>query len=126
MKKLALVFALLVPMAAACGGGGGAAELLKKMEEAKNKTCACKDKACVDKVKEEMMGWMMKNADKFKNVKPTKAQDEKADKLDDEMDKCAEKFDKPADPPPADPAPADPAPADPAPADPAAPAPAGN
>ncbi|MEZ4401881.1 MAG: hypothetical protein R3B06_17765 [Kofleriaceae bacterium] len=102
MKKLALVFAMLIPMAAC--GGGGAAELLGKMKEAKNKVCACKDKACADKVKEDMMAWMMKNADKFKNVKPTKAQDEEADKLDDEMEKCAAKFEKADEPAPTPPA----------------------
>ena len=76
----------------AAGGGGEGDILLGKMREFKNQTCACKDMACLEKVERQAMEWMMKNADKFKDVKPTKAQDEEADKLDDEMDGCKKRI----------------------------------
>jgi hypothetical protein len=62
--------------------------ILKKMEEFKNQVCACKDKACVDSVQKSMMDWAMKNMDSMKDMKPTKAQDEAADKLESQMDAC--------------------------------------
>ncbi|HVK72521.1 MAG TPA: hypothetical protein VM734_04350 [Kofleriaceae bacterium] len=96
MKKILIAVAML-GLAGACGGNA-ADELLGKMKEFKDKTCACKDKACLEKVEKDAMEWMMKNADKFKNVKPSKAQDEAADKLDDEMDACKKKIEEAAAP----------------------------
>jgi hypothetical protein len=125
MKKLALMFALVVPMAAC--GGGAAGEIMKKMKDTKAKVCACKDEACVEAVKKDVAAWMEKNESKFKDFKPSKSQMEALDKIDEEIDKCEEKFEKkaePTPPPPADPVPTPPPadPAAPAPADPAAPA----
>ena len=125
MKKLALMFALVVPMAAC--GGGAAGEVMKKMKDSKDKVCACKDEACVEAVKKDVAAWMEKNESKFKDFKPSKSQMEALDKIDEEIDKCEEKFEKkaePTPPPPADPVPTPPPadPAVPAPADPAAPA----
>lgn len=125
MKKLALMFALVVPMAAC--GGGAAGEIMKKMKDTKAKVCACKDEACVEAVKKDVAAWMEKNESKFKDFKPSKSQMEALDKIDEEIDKCEEKFEKkaePTPPPPADPVPTPPPadPAVPAPADPAAPA----
>ncbi len=104
MKKILIAVAML-GLAGGCGGSA-ADDLLGKMKGIKNKTCACKDMACVEKVEKEGMEWMMKNADKFKNVKPSKSQDAEADKLDDEMDACKAKLKPPE--PAAPPAPADP------------------
>lgn len=125
MKKLALMFALVVPMAAC--GGGAAGEVMKKMKDSKDKVCACKDEACVEAVKKDVEAWVEKNASKLKDFKPSKSQMEALEKIEQEGDKCAEKFEKkaePTPPPPADPVPTPPPadPAAPAPADPAAPA----
>jgi hypothetical protein len=78
--------------------GAGAGSILGAMRGFKDKVCACRDKACVENVEKEMMEWAMKNMDKMKDVKPTKAQDEAADKIEDEMDKCKERL-EPAAPP---------------------------
>ena len=125
MKKLALMFALVVPMAAC--GGGAAGEVMKKMKDSKDKVCACKDEACVEAVKKDVEAWVEKNASKLKDFKPSKSQMEALEKIEQEGDKCAEKFEKkaePTPPPPADPVPtpppADPAAGSAAPADPAA------
>ncbi len=89
MKKILFAVASMA-LVAGCGGGG-ADEMLGKMRGFKDKVCACKDKACVENVEKEMMEWAMKNMDKMKDIKPTKAQDEQADKIQDEMEKCKEK-----------------------------------
>ena len=92
MKKILIAVASMALVAGTGCGGGGADEILGKMKGFKDKVCACKDKACVEGVEKEMMEWAMKNMDKMKNMKPTKAQDEAADKIEDEMDKCKEKL----------------------------------
>jgi hypothetical protein len=83
---------------AASGGGGTpagppitAAEILAKMAEFKNKVCLCKDKACIEKVQSEMMEWAMQHMESMKTMKPTKAEDEQADKIEGEMDACITK-----------------------------------
>jgi hypothetical protein len=146
MKNLAIAF--MVAMAfvsfAGCKKKGG--DSIAKMEGFKNDMCACKDKACSDKVTEAMTKWSQDMA-KEGGDKEAKVSEDDAKKLasiTEEMTKCMTKVmmsgaptpppagDKPADPAaPAAPAgdkPADPAaPAAPAgdkPADPAAPAPA--
>jgi hypothetical protein len=62
--------------------------ILEKLRGFKDKTCACKDKACVERTEKEMTDWILANAESMKNIKPTKAQDEQADKLEAEMDAC--------------------------------------
>ena len=101
MKKILIAVTTIALAAGAGCGGGGADEILGKMRGFKDKVCACKDKACVDNVEKEMMEWAMKNMDKMKNMKPTKAQDEAADKIEDEMDKCKEKIGGGGEAPPA-------------------------
>jgi len=93
MKKILIALGSMALLAGSGCGGGGADELLGKMEGFKNKVCACKDKACVDNVQKEMMEWAMKNMDKYKDTekKATAAQKEKAEKIEDEMEKCVEK-----------------------------------
>ncbi|KAB2889677.1 MAG: hypothetical protein F9K40_19675 [Kofleriaceae bacterium] len=90
MKKILIAVASMA-LVAGCGGGG-ADEMLGKLRSHKDKICACKDKACVENAEKEMMEWLMKNAEKYKDVKPTKAQDEAADKIQDEMEKCKDKL----------------------------------
>lgn len=100
MKKILIAVASMALMTGSGCGGGGADEILGKMRSFKDKVCACKDKACIEGVEKEMMEWAMKNMDKMKNMKPTKAQDEAADKIEDEMDKCKEKVEAAAAPAP--------------------------
>lgn len=67
-------------------------QIVRKMEEFKDMVCACKDKACVDGVKQAMMEWAMKNIETLKVFKPSKEQEERAQHLDAEMDACEEKI----------------------------------
>ncbi len=101
MKKILIAFASMALVAGSGCGGGGADELLGKMRGFKDKMCKCTDKACVDNVEKEMMEWAMKNMEKMKNLKPTKAQDEAGDKLQDEMEKCKDKASGGGEAPPA-------------------------
>jgi hypothetical protein len=154
MKKISFAFicAMALLSFTGCKKKSGAGEAMAKMSEMTDKMCACKDKACSDKVQEDMAKW---TAEQAKNATGDKA----AKVSDDDMKKMAEvskKYgdcmmkamgapdmggtppagDKPAGDKPADPAaPAGDKPADPAapagdkpagdkPADPAAPAPA--
>lgn len=89
MKKILFAVASMA-LVAGCGGGG-ADEMLGKMRGFKDQICKCTDKACVEKVEKDMMEWAMKNMEKMKDIKPTKAQDEAADKIQDEMEKCKDK-----------------------------------
>ena len=77
---------------AASPSGDVVEELLAKLEEAKDLTCACKDTACIDKVEKDVQEWMRANADRFEDVKPTRAQDERADQLDGQMEACNAKL----------------------------------
>jgi len=91
MKKILFVLATM-GLVGACGNSA-ADQILSKMESTKNKICACKDKACVEKAEGEFMEWLMKNADKLKDAeKGSKSQEEKAKKIDAEMEKCKEKI----------------------------------
>lgn len=116
MKKLLFAFTSLALVTGSGCGGGGADEIIGKMRSFKDKMCKCTDKACVEGVEKEMMEWAMKNMEKMQKIAKTatKAQEEAADKIEDEMDKCKDKAMGEA------PAPADPA-APPAPTEPAAP-----
>lgn len=90
MKKILFAVASMA-LVAGCGGGG-ADEMIGKMRGMKDKICACKDKACVENAEKEMMEWLMKNADKFKDVKPTDSQKKAAEKIEEDMEKCKEKL----------------------------------
>ena len=58
----------------------GARAVLRKMDEFADQTCACKDSACADHVEKKMMEWAMANIDELKDLKPTKAEEEEADR----------------------------------------------
>jgi hypothetical protein len=49
-------------------GGNGYAEMLAKMTMFKDRTCACKDKACADAVQEEMTRWSTEQAKAAPNM----------------------------------------------------------
>lgn len=54
----------------------------KAMEGFKDEMCACKDKACAEKVSEKMSKWATDNADKVKkDEKPTPEQEKIAKEL---------------------------------------------
>lgn len=90
MHKLMMALGLTA-LLAACGGGKGFDEILKKGKSFKDATCACKDLACAEKVEADMDAWMEKAVKDFKG-KPSKAQDEAWDKLEDEMKGCKVKL----------------------------------
>jgi hypothetical protein len=69
---LVLVAALSMSVAAGCKKKGGAGEAIAKMEEFQKAMCECKDKACADKVQEDMTKWGTEQA-------KTAAKDEKPD-----------------------------------------------
>jgi hypothetical protein len=58
-----------------------AAEILAKMAEYKDKVCACKDNACVEKIEIEMGEWARANMEAMMALTPTKAEDAEADKI---------------------------------------------
>jgi hypothetical protein len=74
-----------------CGGGNGFDGILKKGKEFKDKTCACKDQACLDGVEKEMEAWFEKAVKDFKG-KPSKAQEEQWDKIEQEAEACEDKI----------------------------------
>lgn len=80
--------------------GRMAENLLSVMRGYKTQVCACGDMRCVEGVEKQMMEWAMRNMEVFKNVKPTKAQEEAADRIEDEMQACKARFEPPAPPPP--------------------------
>ena len=89
MRKF-FVTASLVFGLVACGKSAGD-EALSKMEGFKNDICACKDKACAEKVMKDMMEWGEKFEKDNKDKKPSKEQEEKAEKISKEMQECMEK-----------------------------------
>jgi hypothetical protein len=76
---------------------GGADKILAKMQFFKDEVCACADASCVEDVEKAMMEWAMKNMDLMTDMKPTKAQDEEADRIQDAMEACKDKL-RPAEP----------------------------
>jgi len=74
MNKLMISFLAATSLFAfGCKKKGGASDSIAKMEGFSKDMCACKDKACADKVNEEMTKWgteMAKNAGAAKEEKP--------------------------------------------------------
>ncbi|HEU0030491.1 MAG TPA: hypothetical protein VFQ53_07660 [Kofleriaceae bacterium] len=87
-----MIIASVVLGLGACGKKGGADDALAKMEDFKKQVCACADMACAEKVSKEMDKYMEEFEKNNKDVKPTKEQDEKADKIGDEMSACMKKL----------------------------------
>jgi hypothetical protein len=61
---------------------------LAALEQLKIKTCACADLPCVEKVGLEHQAWKAKAKSALAGVKSTKAQEERGNRLDDEMKAC--------------------------------------
>jgi hypothetical protein len=100
MSKLSMfAFAVGSVLALGCGGKEPIDKAISGMEDFKAKMCACKDKACADKVHEEYKKWendvvepMMKGK---KESDFPKDKMEKAEKLDDERKDCRRKHNAP-------------------------------
>jgi hypothetical protein len=110
------MFAVGIALAIGCGKKDNVDKVIDGLSSWKDKMCACKDKACVDKVHEDYKKWendtlepMMKGMDE---KKIDKSKMEKGDKLDDERKACRRKFDapEPAAPPAGETPPAAPTP----------------
>ena len=78
------VLALILGLSA-CGGKGDAA--IGDMKKIKDEMCACKDKACAEKVTEKMM----KMGEKHKDTKATEAQMKAMATITEELTKCMSK-----------------------------------
>jgi len=97
MKKLLTVAGFL--FFAACGKGGDFDKVLSEYGAFKDKICKCADKACADKEKAAAEAYLMDKAKSMGDKKPSKDQDEKFDKIQDEMEECAKKFESAEAPP---------------------------
>jgi len=98
MRKLSM-FAVGIALAIGCGKKDPVDEVINGLSSWKDKMCACKDKACADKVHEDYKKWendvlepKMKGMDE---KKIDKSKMEKGDKLDDERKACRRKFNEP-------------------------------
>jgi hypothetical protein len=112
MKNLTIAFLTTASLFAvgACKkkGGGDAAEAVTQMTKFKDEMCACKDKACADKVQESMTKWstdMAAKAGDKKDQKPDEATMKKMTEVGTQYGECMTKAmtagaggDKPADP----------------------------
>jgi hypothetical protein len=74
MANLSLVLVSGLALASVgCTKKGGANDAIAQLEELQKKMCDCKDKACADKVNEEMTKWgaeMAKHGDGMADTKP--------------------------------------------------------
>lgn len=93
-----MIIASVVLGLGACGSKSPVDDALNKMEDYKKQVCACKDMACAEKVSKEMETYMDEMQKKHKDVKPSKEQDERADKIGDEMEACMNKLTGTAEP----------------------------
>lgn len=71
-------------------------EVLTKMGEFKDQVCACADAACVERAEKNLMEWAMKNMEQLKDIKPSPAQQERADQIQAEMTACKERITPPS------------------------------
>lgn len=67
-------------------------EIIASMRSFKDQVCKCKDKACVEKVQQDMIEWAMAHMESMKDIKPTKAQEDQANKIEAEMEACEAKI----------------------------------
>jgi hypothetical protein len=95
MRQFSLMMMLAVSLV---GCGDKWDKAASKMEDFKTKTCACKDKACVEGVKKDEKEWEATMKDTFKkDEKPPEKFMEKAEKLDKESRECRKTIEKTAD-----------------------------
>lgn len=99
MKNILRSGAVLAMVLGLGACGGKADEAIGKMKALKDEMCACKDKACADKVTEKMMKLDGDN----KDTKGSPEQVKEATKIAEEMMKCMMKLQMPDGAPPAAP-----------------------
>ena len=61
MKKISIAFVAAMALASFGCKKKGAAEAMGKMNDFRDKMCACKDKACADKVIDDLVTFMKDN-----------------------------------------------------------------
>ena len=98
MKNLSIAFLAAASLftVGACKkkGGGDAGEAMAKMSEFKDQMCACKDKACADKVTESYTKWgtdMAAKAGANKDMKPDPEMAKKMGEVTQAYTECATK-----------------------------------
>ena len=77
------------------GASGGTSKIdnfLTQMQGYKDKICACTAKDCATKLVKEQETWLATAAKDIADAKPTKDQDDKADRLEKEMKDCVGKL----------------------------------
>jgi hypothetical protein len=99
MKNFLMIVGLVFGMAAC---GSKADDALKEFEGFRDKMCKCTTKECTEKVEGEWREWR-KNT-KIKKSDLSKEQQERGNKIDDEMDACRDKVRRGGDAPKAEPA----------------------
>src|SRR4029079_12222914 len=89
MKKISIAFLAALSLASfGCKKKGGA-EASAKMTEFRDRMCACKDKACADKVNDDLTKWTQEQA---KEAKATEEDNKKMMQMSEEMRKCMQKI----------------------------------
>lgn len=86
--------ALLAGIALCRDGAVGdplAREILAKLTEFRDRACACTDAACGEQVQLDQGKWLQDNQARFAPVKSTKAQEEAANAIGGETEKCVRK-----------------------------------
>jgi hypothetical protein len=66
--------------------------MIAKLATFRDRGCACKDKACGEAIAKEILAWQQTLAKELADVKPTKDQDTKFEKLGDELKACVAKL----------------------------------
>lgn len=96
MKKISIVFLAAVSLATfGCKKKGGA-DVVAKMGEFKDRMCACKDKACGDKVSDDMIKWSSEVQKSDKDGKGgTEEETKKVVAISEDMSKCQQKLNAP-------------------------------
>ncbi|MBZ0236298.1 MAG: hypothetical protein K8M05_28480 [Deltaproteobacteria bacterium] len=84
--------ALAQRLADGIAGDGSADQVLGKLRGTRDDVCACKDSTCVEEAEQRLMDWAMSHMEKLKDLKPTEAQNEEADRIQDEMQACKERI----------------------------------
>jgi hypothetical protein len=76
----------------AAGGTSKVDNFLTQMQGYRDKICACTAKDCAAKLQKELETWLTTAAKDIADAKPTKDQDDKADRLEAEMKSCVTKL----------------------------------
>jgi len=98
MRNLVMMVGLVVGLGgvSACGSKDKFDEVLGDLEGFKARMCACADKACTDKVQDDLRAYRNTMKQKLeKDSRPSDAQNKKGRALDEETRTCRRKFDPP-------------------------------